>query len=176
MDAAREQFATHGYDRATIRTIAAQAGIDPSMVMRYFGNKERLFAEAADFDLDLPDLGEGPRGQVGTRLVSHFLDRWEDDDESLRILLRTAATNEAIAERMRSIFAEQLTPAIARLDGDPTLATTRAALVSTQLLGMALARYVLHFPPITTMPPAEIVAWLGPTVQTYVLADPPRSS
>ena len=61
----------------TIRAIAADAGIDPAMVMRYYGNKERLFAAAAEFDLRLPDVTAMPRAQVGIRIVGHFLNRWE---------------------------------------------------------------------------------------------------
>jgi AcrR family transcriptional regulator len=63
--AAREQFAASGYHAATIRGIAAAAQIDPALVMRYYGNKEGLFAAAAEFDLQLPDLGALPRSAVG---------------------------------------------------------------------------------------------------------------
>ena len=63
--AAREQFAKSGFERATIRAIAADANIDPSMVMRYFGSKDQLFAAAADFDLELPDLSDVDRDQLG---------------------------------------------------------------------------------------------------------------
>src|SRR5215213_11453234 len=94
--AAREQFASSGYQGATIRAIATAAGIDPAMVMRYFGNKEKLFAAAAEFDLRLPDLSDMPRKDVGAALVEHFLNRWEDD-ETLMALLRTGVTNEAAA-------------------------------------------------------------------------------
>src|SRR5213592_3788115 len=90
LDAARERFAKDGYERATIRAIAADAGIDPAMVMRYYGSKEKLFAAAAEFDLRLPDLAAVPRGTVGSVLVGHFLDRWESDD-SLQALLRAIA-------------------------------------------------------------------------------------
>ncbi|MDG4862133.1 helix-turn-helix domain containing protein, partial [Streptomyces sp. T-3] len=55
--AARERFAADGYERATIRAIARDAGIDPSMVMRYYGNKEGLFSAAAEFDLQFGELG-----------------------------------------------------------------------------------------------------------------------
>jgi AcrR family transcriptional regulator len=65
--AAREQFAKAGFERATIRAIAADANIDPSMVMRYFGNKDQLFAAAADFDLQIPDLSDTERGGLGDR-------------------------------------------------------------------------------------------------------------
>src|SRR6188474_2527432 len=169
--AAREQFASGGYQAATIRSIAAAADIDPAMVMRYFGNKEGLFAAAAEFDLQLPDLGGVPRKAVGAALVDHFLDRWEGD-ESLMALLRTAVTNEAAAERMRAIFATQLAPVIARLSGEarPAVAV-RAGLIASQILGLALCRYVLKLPPVVALKRPAILAHVGPTVQSY-LFDP----
>jgi AcrR family transcriptional regulator len=165
--AARERFAADGYERATIRAIASDAGIDPSMVMRYYGNKDRLFAAAADVDLRFPDLTAVPREAVGRTLVTHFLDRWEDD-EGMMILLRTGVTNEGAAERMRDIFAAQLGPVAARLSADPAQAPVRAGLTATQVLGMALCRYVLRLPPVVAMSREEIVDWLGPTVQRYL--------
>lgn len=175
LTAAKERFATDGYDRATIRAIAADAGIDPAMVMRYYGTKEKLFAAAAEFDLELPDLTAGPVEQIGAALVSHFLDRWERD-ETLLILLRAGVTNATAAERMRSIFAAQLAPVIVRVSPDPTEAPTRAALAAAQILGMALCRFVLVFPPIVSMTRVQIVAWLGPTIQHYLTGTDPTKS
>lgn len=165
--AARERFAADGYERATIRAIAADACIDPSMVMRYFGNKERLFAAAAEFDLELPDLAQVPRDQLGATVATHFLDRWERD-EALLILLRVGVTNAAVAERMRTIFAAQLAPVIARMTEDPQGATVRAGLAASQVLGMALCRYVLAFPPLASMERQEVIDWIGPTLQRYL--------
>lgn len=165
--AARERFAADGYDRATIRAIAADADIDPAMVMRYFGNKERLFAAAAEFDLELPDLTTAPRDHMGHALVTHFLDRWERD-ETLFILLRAGVTNDAIAERMRAIFAGQLGPVLRATGEDPREGTMRAGLVASQILGMALCRFVLRFPPLAAMTRQEVIEWLGPTVQRYL--------
>jgi AcrR family transcriptional regulator len=166
--AAREQFAASGYQAATIRSIATAAGIDPSMVMRYYGNKEGLFAAAAEFDLRLPDLQALPRERVGEALVAHFLDRREDD-EALMALLRTAVTNDAAAERMRSMFATQVGPAIARLLGLPrSAAAPRAGLIATQLLGLALCRYVLKLPPVVGLSRAEVVRRVAPAVQGYL--------
>lgn len=165
--AARERFAADGYDRATIRAIAGDAGIDPAMVMRYFGNKERLFAAAAEFDLELPDLTAVPREQIGETLVAHFLERWERD-EGLLILLRAGVTNEAVAERMRSIFAAQLGPVVALTADDIQQAPMRAGLAASQILGMALCRFVLAFPPLAGMTRQEVVAWIGPTIQRYL--------
>ncbi|MEV0809704.1 TetR family transcriptional regulator [Micromonospora sp. NPDC050200] len=170
--AARERFATDGYEKATIRAIATDANIDPSMVMRYFGNKDRLFAAAAEFDLDLPDLNAIPRDQVGTALVRHFLTRWQADD-ALQILLRTGVTNEAAAERTRVVFAAQLAPLIIHLVGDPGQAPTRAALVASQMLGMALCRYILRFPPAVAMSDDEVIAWMSPTIQNYLTGERP---
>ncbi|HEU0202540.1 MAG TPA: TetR family transcriptional regulator [Burkholderiaceae bacterium] len=169
--AAREHFAASGYQAATIRAIAAAAGIDPAMVMRYFGNKERLFAAAAEFDLCLPDLTKLPRNAVGAALVEHFLDRWEGD-ETLMALLRTAVTNEAVAERVQGIFATQVAPMIARLSGEPRAAVAaRAGLVATQILGLALCRYVLKLPPVVALKRAEIVRRVAPTIQAYLYGD-----
>jgi AcrR family transcriptional regulator len=166
--AAREQFASSGYQGATIRAIATAAGIDPAMVMRYFGNKEGLFAAAAEFDLRLPDLGSVPGKAVGEALVGHFLDRWEGD-EALMALLRTAVTNEAAAQRMQAIFATQLAPLIARLCGEPrAAAAARAGLIASQILGLALCRYVLKLAPVVGLKRPEIVRRVGATVQAYL--------
>lgn len=172
LNAARERFAADGYERATIRAIAADAGIDPAMVMRYYGNKERLFAAAAEFDLRIPELATLPREQLGSHLVTHFLDLWEDD-ETLTALLRAGVTNPVVAERMREIFATQLVSVARTLDPDPVRAADRAMLTASQVLGMALSRYVLCFPPAVAMAREEIVAWLGPTIQRYLTADRP---
>lgn len=167
LSAARERFAAEGYERATIRAIAADAEIDPALVMRYFGNKEKLFAAAADFDLRLPDWTGLPRDEVGAAIVGHFVDRWEADD-TFMALLRAAATNDVAAKKVRAVLAGQVAPVVAALSRDPSKAPLRAGLVASQVLGMALCRYVLRLPPLVGMDRAEIVAWLGPTLQRYV--------
>jgi AcrR family transcriptional regulator len=171
LTAARERFAADGYERATIRAIAADAEIDPALVMRYFGNKEKLFAAAAKFDLRLPDLTGLPRDRIGAALVDHFIDRWEADD-TFMALIRAAVTNDAAAKQVRAVLAGQVAPVIALLSGEPARAGLRAGLVSSQILGMALCRYVLRLPPVVGMSRAELVAWLGPTVQRYVAGSP----
>ncbi|WP_329118951.1 TetR/AcrR family transcriptional regulator [Streptomyces sp. NBC_01465] len=170
--AARERFAADGYERATIRAIARDAEIDPSMVMRYFGNKEGLFVAASEFQLRLPELGALPGKHVGAVLISHFVDRW-DEDEALTALLRVSVTNEATAERMHDIMKQQIVPIAAGISADPEEAQRRAVLVATQILGMALARYVLKFPAAVAMGREEIVAWLAPTVQRYLTDEAP---
>ena len=164
--AARERFGAVGYQGATIRAIAADAGIDPSMVMRYFGNKNELFSAAADFDLRFPDLSGVDRGRAGATMVEHFLRRWEGD-EALIVLLRSSTTNSDAAARMQQIFGAQLVPAIAAVV-PPGTAVQRAGLIATQILGLALCRFVLAIPPVVALTHDEVVAWYGPTIQRYL--------
>jgi AcrR family transcriptional regulator len=143
------------------------------MVMRYFGSKEKLFAAAAEFDLRLPDLSQLPREEIGAALINHFLDRWEDD-ESLQALLRASVTNAVAAERMRELFAEQLSPLVKSLV-DPSEAATRTGLVATQTLGFALCRYVLALPPVVALTREEAIAWLAPTINRYLTGAAPSN-
>ncbi|KUN55586.1 TetR family transcriptional regulator [Streptomyces canus] len=164
--AARERFAAQGYERTTIRAVASDAGIDASMVMRYFGNKAQLFDATLAIDLRLPDLTGIPADEVAEALVRHFLERWEGDpaDDALLVLLRSAVTNEQAAARMHEIFAAQVNPALAAAL-PPELAARRAGLVSAQLLGLGLTRYLLRLPAVTTLTPDEIESGLAPAIQ-----------
>jgi AcrR family transcriptional regulator len=163
--AARERLAAHGYDRTTIRGVAADAGIDPSMVMRYFGTKAQLFDAALDIDLRLPDLTGVRSDELPRTLVRLFIDRWENDptDDALLVLLRSAVTNDHAAARMRHIFAAQVAPTLAAAIG-PDLAAKRAGLVSAQLLGLGLTRYLLRLPAVTMLSPREIEDALTPAI------------
>lgn len=174
LEAARRRFAQDGFRKATIRAIAADAGIDPSMVMRYYGNKEGLLAAALDIDLELPDLGAVEDDSLGDVLVHRFLELWETPpaSEILLMLLRSAITDEAMVEQIRErIFAEQLMPMVLRV-GEPADAPRRAGLIASQILGLALCRYVLRIPPVVAMTPGEIVAQIGPTLQRYLTSAP----
>ncbi|MEU7582233.1 TetR family transcriptional regulator [Streptomyces sp. NPDC041068] len=173
--AARERFAADGYERATIRAIAKDARIDPSMVMRYYGSKEGLFAAATTVDLRLSDFTRVPRSDVGRALVTHFLDIWEGNGV-LTALLRVGITNQAGAERMQGVFKEQILPVAHEVCPDPAEAPTRAALCASQVLGLALTRYVLRFPATVALTREEITDWLAPTLQRYLTAERPEDS
>jgi AcrR family transcriptional regulator len=169
--AARELFMANGFDRTTVREIAARAGIDAAMIIRYFGSKDALFARVAAIDLQLPDLSEADPGTIGETLVHHFLDQWEGEHArgGLPILLRSAASNPEAAERLRDLFRAQVFPAVAAL-GPASNAPMRAGLVASQLLGLAVARYVLCLPPVVAMSRDLIVRTIGETVQRYATA------
>ncbi|WP_063046678.1 TetR/AcrR family transcriptional regulator [Nocardia pseudovaccinii] len=171
--AARARFAAEGFRKATIRAIAADAAIDPSMVMRYFGSKDGLFAAAVDVRLDLPDLAAADPDALGELLVRRFLAVWEDqsDNKVLVILLRSSITDEGVSQRFRQIFAEQVLPAVLRF-GDPADAQRRGGLIVTQLLGLALCRYVLELPPVVGLTREQIITDIAPTLQRYLTSEP----
>lgn len=167
--AAREHFGDLGYEKTTLRAIAADAGIDPALVIRYFGSKEALFASVADFDLRMPDLSAVPRSRLGRAIATHLVDRWEGDVD-LKILLRASVTNPLAADRCKDIFATQVMKLVLKFDSDRKSAATRAALISSQALGMALTRYVLCLPPMAGLDKDALIDWLAPTFQRYLTA------
>jgi AcrR family transcriptional regulator len=174
LQAAQARFAADGFERTTIRAVAADARIDPSMVMRYYGSKRGLFAAATDVDLELPDLSGVPADALGAAAVDHFLSRWEGEraDDSLRILFASAATSATAAARMQEIFHAQLEPVVAAAGPhDPATAAVRAGLVATQMLGFALCRYVLRLRPVVDLERDDVLRWLAPVIQRY-LTDP----
>jgi AcrR family transcriptional regulator len=170
LKAAQELFADQGYERATVREIAARAAIDPAMVIRYFGSKEGLFARATAFDLRLPDLAAVAKRDIGKVLIAHFLDVWEGSlsNGGLISLLRAAASNEDAANAVRTIFAGQVVSMLARVVPAAEL-PLRAGLASTQIMGLAVTRYILKVPPVVAMDRAQVVRLLGPTMQRYVV-------
>ncbi|HEX5086275.1 MAG TPA: TetR family transcriptional regulator [Nocardioides sp.] len=170
--AARRQFGEHAYDQTSLRAIAADAGIDPALIVRYFTNKETLFAAAVDVDLRLPDFREIPVRSRGEALARHFLDQWEGEDrnEALPVIVRSAVAHEIAADHVRQVFASQVRRAIARASG-ANGARTRAGLVSSQLLGLAIARYMIKLPGVADLSRDDVVRHVGPTLQRYLTAD-----
>jgi AcrR family transcriptional regulator len=169
--AARARFAAEGYRSASLRAVARDVGVDAALVVRYFGSKPGLFAAATDVDLRIPDLSDAPASEHGERLVEHVLSRWDAgtlEGSVLVTLLRSAAADADAAAAMRQLFTDQLVPAVRRLVADGSEAPQRAALVASQVLGLALTRSVLELPPFAAMPPEVIAATVGATVQRYL--------
>lgn len=174
LEAARIQFAEQGFERSTVRAIASAAKVDPALINRYFGGKEQLFAEAVSVDLAFPDLGETPRDRIGEALARHFFRRWEGNpsDDLLRVLIRSAATNEEAALRIRHIFEEQVAKMVALLTGASD-SRQRSALIATQILGLAYCRYVLRLDD-RDLPVEEAVRSIGATLQRYLFEEVAR--
>jgi AcrR family transcriptional regulator len=176
LDAARRAFASRGYEQTTIRAVAADAGIDASMVMRYFGSKAGLFAAAATLDLDPPDLASAPARRRGEVLVGHFVSRWERNpsEDMLVFLLRTAVTNEAVAEQLQATFNRMIVGPLTTLGYDDP--ERRAALIGSQLMGLGLCRYILRMEPLASLSSDEVVAGVAPTIQRYLSQPIARAS
>lgn len=169
LEAAREIFAKEGYERTTIRDIAAAASIDPAMVIRYFHSKEELFGRIADFNLRLPDPAGIDRDRIGEALITHFLNIWEGDNAvpGLVVMIRSAASNEFAAQKVHEIFSGQVLPMLTSI-GDPEDAQNRAGLVASQLIGLAFGRYVIKFAPVVGLSRERIIRDVGATIQAYL--------
>ena len=168
LDIARSQFGDHGFERTTIRSVASEAGVDPALVMHYFGSKAELFAAASRFDITFPDLSDVAPDRVADVLVPMFIGAWGPQGPFLP-LLRAAATNRVAADALLQVFVDQVAPALSAVA--PDHAAERAALVGSQLLGLAVARYILGVPPLAGMDDAQLIEWLRPVLAHY-LADP----
>jgi AcrR family transcriptional regulator len=165
---ARSQFGKHGFERTTIRSVASEAGVDPALVMHYFGSKAELFAAASRFDISFPDLSDVAPERIAEVLLPLFIEVWGPDGPFLP-LLRAAATNRTAADALLQVFVDQVAPALAAVA--PDHAAERAGLVGSQLLGLAVARYILGVPPLVGMDDAQLIEWLRPVLAHY-LTDP----
>ncbi len=177
LDAARQQFTHDGYERTTVRSVAAAAGVDPSMVMRYYRSKEGLFSAAIDIDLHLPDVRGVPLDQLASLLARHFVSRWEGDlaDEAIMVLLRSAVTNASAAERMRTVFSQQVVSLVRAVTADGAEAELRAGMISSHLLGIALSRYILRLPPVAALDAETLIQLATAVLDQFITGPvPPR--
>jgi AcrR family transcriptional regulator len=171
--AARAEFGERGFDATTIRGVARAAGVDPRLVHHYFDGKDALFVAAFELPARPQQLLEavlGPdAGTIGPRLVRLFLTVWDSDEGRQRIvaLVSAASASEAGARMLREFLAREVFARIvARLGSeDPEL---RAALAASQMMGLAVARYVVRLEPLASADPDLVVALLGPTIQHYL--------
>ena len=211
--AARAQFADRGYDGATIRAIAAAAGVDPALVHHFHGSKERLFTAAMRLPVVPSEVltaalapgARGPGVSLGQHLVRTVLGLWESEEVRGPFLglLRSAVTSEQAAAMLREFLTEAILGPVARAAaaearatgeaadpgqasaadkahagaGDPGQAAGqagvefRAAIAASQMLGLALTRYVLALGPVATASPDDLAAASGPTLERYLTGD-----
>lgn len=171
--AAREAFAARGLDGATIREIAGRAGVNPALVLYYFGSKQQLFVAAVQLPGGLPEaipqLLAGPRDEIGERCVRLVLDLWDAPETRPLVLglVRSASTDPLAAGMLRELIAGgpilALTTAIDRPD-----AALRATLAGSQIVGLMLARYVVAVEPLASADRETLVQAMAPTLQRYL--------
>jgi AcrR family transcriptional regulator len=171
--AARRQFAELGYEGTTIRGIASEAGVDPALVMHFFGSKERLLLAGVEWPFDpdevVPTLLAGKRSEVGERLARLFVTTWDDEAgrNPIVALLQTALSQESAQRLFRDFLTKRFFgPLTEGLGVDhPEL---RGSLASSQLLGLGINRYVVRFEPLASMDSEAVIALLAPVLQRHL--------
>ncbi len=182
LQAARGQFAEHGYDGATIRAIASAAAVDPALVHHFYGTKERLFAAAMRLPFVPSEIiaaalaeGAGPAESIGEHLVKAALAVWDSAEVQAAFvgMLRSAVTSEQAATMLREFITQAILAPVASVAAgtDPERAPFRAALAGSHMLGLALTRYVVQLGPVAAATPAELAAAIGPTLDRYLAGD-----
>jgi AcrR family transcriptional regulator len=170
LEAARKQFGEQGYEGATMRAVAREAGVDPALVSYYFGSKSGLFVESLRLPVNPSEaieavLAEGT-DNLGERLVTRFLQVWDNpvSGEPIISVLRSAASRPGL---FREFVERRIVPRLASAFEGPD-AELRASAFASQMLGLAFARYVLRVEPLASAEPEQVVALIAPTLQRYV--------
>ncbi|MQA25246.1 MAG: TetR family transcriptional regulator [Micromonosporaceae bacterium] len=178
LSAAREAFAEHGYDRSSIRAIAAAAEVDPALVQHYFGNKDKLFLAAMESPIDpaemIAEVVEGGSvDDLGERLVRTFVRVWDSPaGKPAAAMIRTMVSREWSSRLLREFLLSQILRRIAAAHVI-TEPDRRFPLVASQMIGLGMARYILKIEPLASAPPEFVVATIAPTVQRYLTMELP---
>jgi AcrR family transcriptional regulator len=174
--AAREVFTEKGFDGATVRAIAARAGVDAAMVNHWFGGKEGLFAQAVlQVPIDpaeiIKRLLDGPVDQLGERIIRTFLTIWDaTGGGAFAAMVRSVTSNDKVASALRELFVNTI---FRNLTGHLGVdrADLRATLCATQMIGLGMVRYVVHFEPLASADVEALVNAIGPNLQRYLTGD-----
>ncbi len=182
VEAARRVFAAKGYDGASLRAVAREAGVDPALVHHYIDGKANLFVAAMALPFDPAEVagqvsGAGQNGSLGAGIVLGFLTMWdkaEGSGSSFASCLAAMAASPSVADAMREFVAERVwSGKPVKGDEDDAMTNRRRALVSSQLMGLALTRYILRMPPVSAASAADIARWAGPTLDNYLFGPYP---
>lgn len=178
---ARELFSRNGIDKTSIRAIAADAGVDAALVHHYFGTKTQLFAAAIHIPIDpmtvIGRLKEVPVEQIGHTLPSILLPLWDSEiGKGFVATLRSILAGNDVS-LVRSFLQEIIIGEIGpRVDNPPGSSRVRIQFVASQLVGVAMARYILELEPFATLPADQIAETIAPTLQRYLTGDLPGLS
>jgi AcrR family transcriptional regulator len=174
--AARAAFADTGYAGTTIRAIARAADVDAALVYHYFGSKEALLDAATDppprWLESVAATWTTPASQLGQALVRLMLGAWADAEIGpvLRAILQTAAHEDATREKLRQVVERSLM-GVSQLGTDEDDRLVRSGLISSQIMGLAMMRYVWRIEPLASMGDEALVAAVAPNLQRYIEAD-----
>ena len=172
--AARRQFAEQGYDRTTLRSIAAEAGVDPALVVHFFGSKQGLFLAGVELPFEPEELAAriaaSPRERIGELVATFVLDVLDDPEARSRWLaiIRAAASQPEVARLLRRTLETRVFAPVAEALGVRD-APLRVTLAGTQLVGIAMGRHIVGLGPLVEADSATIAAAIAPTLQRYLV-------
>jgi AcrR family transcriptional regulator len=172
-EAARQCFGELGYDRASVRAVADRAGVDPALVMHFYGSKQKLFVSVMALPYEpeevLPALVGGPSEQAGVRLARFMVGVLEEPEQRTVMtgMVRSAASGSEVADLVRDAVSARIVGAIAS-GLEVADAPLRASLVASQIIGLIMARYVIRIEPLASLPPDALVDAIAPNLQRYL--------
>jgi AcrR family transcriptional regulator len=172
LEAARVEFAERGYDGATVRMIAERAGVDPAMVNHWFGGKEALFTATLHIPVDpaviLAEVVPGDPEHLGERIIGRFLQVWDTTGAAqFAALVQSVASHDVAARMMREFITTILVGKVVSTVA-PDQVELRAGLCGTQLVGLAMIRYVLKLEPLASADHPTVIAAVAPNLQRYL--------
>ena len=174
--AAREAFAETGWAGTTIRAVARAADVDPALVYHYFGSKEGLLDAATNppqrWLENIAKTWTTPMPELGAALLRLMLGAWADEEIGpvLRSVLQTAAHEPSTREKLRRVVEASLM-GVSQLGVDERDRTARSGLVASQIMGLAMMRYIWKIEPVASMSDDELVAAIAPNLQRYIEGD-----
>jgi AcrR family transcriptional regulator len=170
LTAARRRFATEGFERTTLRAIAADVGVDAALVIRYFGSKQDLFATAAEFTIELPDLTDANPDDIADTLLPRYFAVWEED-HSFMALLQAAMTSRVAADILNETLAAHVAPTLK--SATPDHHQQRIALTDAFVIGLAATRSVLCNLPAAELSREELRRWAAPVFRQLLTGPAP---
>jgi AcrR family transcriptional regulator len=173
--AARRLFADEGFESVSMRRIASEASVDPSLIHHYFGSKDDLFLAAIEIPLDpAPEveavLKKGGVEGAGGRLMHAFVAIWDGPHhEKLLAVVRTSLSKPAMSFVLRQLFEHRIVKTVEDTIGDQVdNVPVRASFIASQIFGLVVARYILKLEPVASLTAAELAETLGPTIDRYL--------
>lgn len=176
LTAAREAFAETGWAGTTIRAVARAADVDPALVYHYFGSKDGLLDAATNppqrWLENVAKTWTTPVHELGGALLRLMLGAWADDEIGpvLRAVLQTAAHEPSTREKLRRVVESQLM-GVSQLGVDERDRAVRSGLIASQIMGLAMLRYIWKIEPIASMSDDDLVAAIAPNLQHYIEDD-----
>lgn len=172
--AARQEFASKGFEQTSLRGIARAAGVDPALIHHYFDGKDGLFVAALDLPLSpravLTEALDVPRGEAGETLIRTMLGIWDDDAyrPHLLAMLRSLTGGGEVGELVRKGFVEGMILPVLQERIEGPVSDRAVGLIATQSVGLIVARYLVGVEPIASMERDELAKLIGPTLQRYI--------